>query len=134
MNHALVLSLLQKHVPHLLAVYAFGSRVRHQGRDASADSDLDLAVLVEGFADPLQLFDLAGTLSDSVGCAVDLLDLRAASSVMQAQILNHGQRLWAKDFSADLFEAAMLNEKLHFDAARAGLVRDVLQRGSVYGR
>jgi len=69
-----------------------------------------------------------------VGCAVDLLDLRAASSVMQAQILNHGQRLWAKDFSADLFEAAMLNEKLHFDAARAGLVRDVLQRGSVYGR
>ena len=38
---ALVL-LLQERLLALMAVYAFGSRVREQGRHARADSDLDL--------------------------------------------------------------------------------------------
>ncbi|WP_367026757.1 nucleotidyltransferase domain-containing protein [Methylococcus sp. ANG] len=39
---------LQSGLPQLLAVYAFGSRIRG---DARPDSDLDLAVLVAGYAD-----------------------------------------------------------------------------------
>jgi predicted nucleotidyltransferase len=124
---------LRTALPGLMAVYAFGSRVREQGRNARADSDLDLAVLVEGYADPVALFDLAGTLADLTNCPVDLLDLRAASTVMQYQILMTGERLWAKDHQASLFEAAMLTEKLHLDAARAALLEDVRRRGHVHG-
>lgn len=126
--------LLQARLPGLLAVYAFGSRVRDQGRHARPDSDLDMAVLVEGYADPVLLFELAGDLSDLSGCPVDLLDLRAASTVMQHQILMEGERLWARDIRAGLFEAAMLTEKLHLDEARQGLIQDVMSRGTVYGR
>lgn len=126
--------LLQKHLPKLMALYAFGSRVREQGRHARADSDLDLAVLVEGYADPIQLFELSGVISDLTNCPVDLVDLRAASTVMQYQILTEGQRLWAKDVGAGLFEAAMLTEKLHLDEFRRPLIQDVMRRGSVYGR
>ena len=80
MNSSRIVETVQQHVPSLLALYAFGSRI--QGT-ASLTSDLDLAVLVAGYADPVTLFDLSGELADVAGCPVDLLDLRAASTVMQ---------------------------------------------------
>lgn len=131
MNREAIIQTLQASVPKLLAIYAFGSRM--QGTAGPA-SDLDLAVLVAGYTDPLTLFDLAGTLADAAGCAVDLLDLRAASTVMQYQIITTGQRWWAKDAQAALFEAAILSEKTALDTARAGLMSDIQQRGTVYGR
>ena len=131
MNLTQLVPLLQARLPGLLSVHAFGSRV--QGT-AGPSSDLDLAVLVEGYADPVVLFDLSGKLADLAGCPVDLLDLRAASSVMQQQVLMLGDRLWARDPEAGLTEAAMLTEKLHFDASRAALLDDITQRGSVHDR
>lgn len=131
MNCNAVNALLLERVPNLLAVYAFGSQV--QGT-AMSGSDLDLAVLVAGYADPLGLWTLAGELADLAGCEVDLLDLRAASTVMQHQIITTGQRWWHKDVQAALFEAAMLSEKTALDTARAGLLADIRQRGRVYGR
>lgn len=122
---------LRSRLTGLLAIYAFGSRV--QGT-ATAESDLDLAVLVEGYADPLQLWELASELSELAGCPVDLLDVRAASTVMQHQIFTTGQRWWAADYRAALFEAAMLSEKVELDRARAGLLADIVQRGQIYNR
>ena len=122
---------LQSWLPDLLAVYGFGSRV--QGR-ARADSDLDMAVLVAGYAEPVVLWQWAGELADVAGCPVDLLDLRAASTVMQYQVITTGVRWWALDMQAALFESAILSQKTALDTARAGLLSDIRQRGSVYGR
>ena len=125
---------LNKRFPALMAVYAFGSRIQQHSLHAHAQSDLDLGVLVEGYADPVLMFDVANELADICQCPLDLLDIRAASSVMQSQIWTQGQRWWAKDMRASLFEAAMLNEKLYLDAARQGLLNDIAQRGTIYGR
>ena len=122
---------LQSWLPGLLAVYGFGSRVQGTARP---DSDVDMAVLVAGYADPMCLWQWSGELADVAGCAVDLLDLRAASTVMQYQIITTGQRWWARDAQAALFESAILSEKTALDTARAGLLTDIQQRGSVYGR
>ena len=131
MNRDAIVQTLQDRVPNLLAIYAFGSRV--QGT-AGKGSDLDLAVLVAGYAEPLALWKLAGELAELAGCPVDLLDLRAASTVMQHQILTGGQCWWAKDAQAALFEAAMLSEKTELDTARAGLLEDIQKDGKIYGR
>jgi predicted nucleotidyltransferase len=131
MNRQDVCTLLQAQLSDLLAIYAFGSRV---SGDAGPNSDLDLAVLVAGYADPLLLWDLSGELADLTGCPVDLLDFRAASTVMQYQILTTGERWWAPDSRADIYEAAILSEKTELDTARAGLLADIQQRGSIYGR
>ena len=64
-----------------------------------------------GYAEPLALWALSGDLTDLAGCPVDLLDLRAASTVMQHQIITTGQRWWARDGQAALYEAAILSEK-----------------------
>lgn len=126
-----VIDLLRARLPGVLGIYAFGSRI--QGT-ANERSDLDLAVLVEGYAEPLALWTLAGELEDVVGCPVDLLDLRQASTVMQQQVIAHGERWWAADERAGLFECAMLSEKLALDAARAPLLRTIEREGRVYGR
>jgi hypothetical protein len=101
---------------------------------AGPGSDLDLAILVAGYADPLGLWALAGDLADVAGCPVDLLDLRAASTVMQYQIVTTGQRWWARDIQAALFEVAILSEKTALDTARAGLLDDIRRTGTIYGR
>ena len=116
--------------PNTLAIYLFGSRANGT---ANSDSDLDLAVLVAGYAEPLQLWDISNDLAEIAGCDVDLLDMRAASTVMQYQILQTGRCLWANKLEADLFGCFVLSEKLYFDQARAGLLDDIQKRGTVYG-
>ena len=117
-------------IPDVLAIYAFGSRVDGTAHD---ESDLDLAVLVAGYADPVRLWMLAGDLAGKVHCDVDLLDMRAASTIMQHQILMTGRRLWARKLDADLFECFVLSEKTALDEARAGLLIDIRERGKIYG-
>lgn len=131
MNREAILQVLHAQLPELLAVYAFGSR---QQGTAQPDSDLDLAVLVAGYADPLGLWETAGQLSEIVGCPVDLLDFRAASTVMQYQIISTGARWWAKDGTAAIYEAAILSEKTELDQARAGLLADIQREGRIYAR
>lgn len=131
MNRNALIQILQTRLPSLLAIYAFGSRLNGT---AGPDSDLDLAVLVPGYAEPLDLFELAGDLADVAGCPVDLLDLRAASTVMQYQVIIRGECWWARDAQAALYEAVILSEKTALDTARAGLMNDIRQTGTVYGR
>ena len=130
MNQVAIERLLRASLPGLQAIYAFGSRIEGT---AGPDSDLDLAVLVAGYADPVTLWEVAGQIADLAGCPVDLLDFRAASTVMQFRILSTGQRWWAADSRADLYEAAVLSEKTELDSARAGLLADIQRDGRVYG-
>ncbi|MGY2215510.1 type VII toxin-antitoxin system MntA family adenylyltransferase antitoxin [Pseudomonas sp. SDO558_S425] len=131
MNFKKVLAHLQAEVPELLAVYVFGSQVTGE---AGGESDLDVAVLSAGVVEPLLLWQLSGELADIVGVPVDLLDLRAASTVMQYQVLTTGRRLWSGNVQAGLFESYVLSEKTALDTARAELLADIQKEGKVYGR
>jgi uncharacterized protein len=122
---------IRARLPEAFSVYAFGSRLN---ATADAQSDLDLAVLVPGYVPPLALWDLSSALADLAQCPVDLVDLRAASTVMQFQILTTGRVLWSCGLKADLFETYVLSEKLDLDDARAGLLDDIARSGRVYAR
>ena len=126
-----VVAAIHARFPNAMAVYAFGSQV--QGT-AESESDLDLAVLVAGYADPIALWDAAGSLADMVGCPVDLLDLRAASTVMQYQVITTGRCLWSIGLPAGLFETFVLSEKTALDEARAPLMADIQRTGKIHGR
>ena len=72
-------------------------------------------------------------MAEIIGCDVDLVDLRAATTVMQYQIVTTGQRLWQRDERAALYESFILSEKTELDTARSRLIDDIQQRGHVYG-
>lgn len=126
-----VCRVLLEALPNALGIYAFGSQV--QGT-ANKDSDLDLAVLVAGYAQPLELWELANQLANNLGVEVDLLDLRAASTVMQYQVITTGIRLWKKDLQTELFEMYILSAKTELDTARRGLLNDIKTTGRIYER
>lgn len=56
LNFSLIVKLLQQRLPNLMAVYAFGSQVEGT---ADQNSDVDLAVLVPGYADVIDLWDIS---------------------------------------------------------------------------
>lgn len=122
---------LREQLPALMAIYVFGSR--SQGT-ANAQSDLDLAVLVEGYVESLTLWQLSQTLADRLNMDVDLLDLRAASTVMQYQVLTTGQRLWSCGMASDEFELFVLSDKFDLDIRRQPLLDQIKEDGRIYGR
>lgn len=122
---------LRAKLPKLLAIYAFGSQIEGT---AGPDSDLDLAVLLPGYAPALDLWQLSGELADLAGCPVDLLDFRAASTVMQYRILTTGERWWVANTAVDGYEAGVLSDKTELDTARAALLADIQREGRIHGR
>jgi uncharacterized protein len=130
------IQLITQALPNVLAIYVFGSRV---GDNSMPESDLDMAVLVAGYANTVTLWNLAMEIANSINCDVDLLDMRAASTVMQYQILSTGLRIWQSDepevaLNVGLYECAMLSEMTTLNEARAGLIADIQESGSIYGR
>lgn len=131
MNDEGVKLMLKKAIPSLSALYVFGSQATGH---AGPDSDLDLAVLADEPLGAEKLWDVSSQLADIARCHVDLLDLRAASTVMQYRIITTGKQLWAKGSQAALYECFILSAKTALDEARAGLLQDIQTTGTVYAQ
>jgi predicted nucleotidyltransferase len=126
-----VLALVLAKIPNLMAIYVFGSQA--QGTPQS-DSDLDLSVLAPGLIDPNVLWSLSNDIANLVNGDVDLLDLRAASTVMQYQVISTGKAMWDIGLQARLFEVSVFSEKLALDEAREPLLTTIAREGHVYAR
>jgi predicted nucleotidyltransferase len=120
MNAHLIIDAFVLAYPGLLAIDGFGSQF---SGEASNDSDLDLAILINGKVPVEVLWEQRGQIEGLVNLPVDLLDLRAASTVMQYQVITQGVRLGNRDAQADIFESFILSEKTELDTARADLIR-----------
>jgi len=77
---ALPVTLLREHWDNPWGVWAFGSRAR---REARADSDRALGVLLEGMANRFALWSVSAQLAETLGDPVDLVDLRRANTVLR---------------------------------------------------
>lgn len=126
-----VLALVRAKIPDLMALYVFGSQARGTPRK---DSDLDLAALAPGYIEPSLLWSLSNEIANLVNGEVDLLDLRAASTVMQSQVISTGKTVWDIGLPAHLFEVFVLSEKLALDEAREPLLKTITAEGHVYAR
>ena len=131
MDEAAIIDRLREALPGLAGVWLFGSQA---GGEAQAASDIDLAILVDGKADPIELWSLAAELAGIAGRPVDLIDLRDASTVMQSQIVARGRRLWSRDNGAALYELVVLREKMDLDIRRAAQMDDIAATGTIHGR
>jgi predicted nucleotidyltransferase len=123
---------LLHHLPDAIALYRFGSWGTVYQRP---DSDIDLAVLPSVRLAPLQRWELGQALARVLYRDVDLVDLRAASTVLRAQVIAYGERLYCGDpFACETFENYVFASYARLNEERGAILRDIRQRGQVYAR
>ena len=132
MNHeGEIVATLKSAMPDLLALYRFGS---HGSAFERNDSDIDLAVLGRRPLEPELVLSLGQKLASVLGREVELVDLARASTVLQAQVVAYGERLFCADAGyCEPFEDYILSAYAHLNEERRGILSDVMHRGSVYG-
>ncbi len=70
--------------------YLFGSQANG---NASAESDVDVAILLKDGADPVTDLQLADFLAEKLGKKVDVVVLNHASPILQHEVIRDGIRL-----------------------------------------
>jgi uncharacterized protein len=122
--------LLTNELPNLLGIWLFGSvAAGHETRE----SDVDLAVLSEQELDRVKLWQCAQDIASALNTEVEIVDLHSASTVLRAQIIQSGKRIYTADkYRCDLFETEALSDLLRFNEERAELLEDVRQTGRVF--
>lgn len=131
LNVEAILERLREAFPEITAVYRFGSLGTGYERAAS---DLDLAVYAGGALPAAELWYVAQDLASDIGRDVDVVDLASASTVMRAQVIHTGQRLYCADeVACETFEDYVYSSYARLNEERRGILEDVLRRGSVYG-
>lgn len=98
---------------------------------ATSTSDIDLAVLLNPDAEfsPETFWDLGQEVARKLMIDVDLVDLRAATTVLQKEIVVDG--LWLRkddEFACDLFETHVISmyQQLQYD--RKEILEDIISR------
>ena len=95
---------------------------------------MDLAVLGGARQDGVLRWHLQERLAGLLHRSVDLVDLRRASTVLRVQVIGTGEVVFDGDPSARAaFEAMALGAYARLNQARAGILADVRERGSVHG-
>jgi len=129
-DHALI-QFLRQAIPDLIALYRFGS---HAKGDIRPDSDVDLAVLACDPIPALHRFELAQELATRLHCDVDLVDLRAASTVMRMQVISTGECLDAPNGPACReFEMYVYADYARLNEERREILNRVRASGVIYG-
>ncbi|MEQ1881874.1 MAG: nucleotidyltransferase domain-containing protein [Burkholderiales bacterium] len=125
------IAILRNRLPGLIAVYRFGSIASGTARP---DSDMDLAILCDQPLNIATRIDLVGQLAVLFGGPVDLIDLSLVSTVMRAQIVTTGERLYCADArKCDTFEDFVFSSYAGLNEEGREILRDIKLRESVYG-
>ncbi|GGJ66711.1 putative nucleotidyltransferase [Anoxybacillus voinovskiensis] len=112
-------------------IYLFGSVATGHVR---YDSDIDIAFLSdERSLDHYERFMLAQQLAERLQRDVDLIDLKQASTVFQAQIVSSGKVIYCADEQKKAeYEWRVLKMYAKLNEERAEILRNIVESGSVY--
>jgi uncharacterized protein len=128
-----VVDMLRKRFPLLQAVYAFGSWGTDDERERS---DADIAMLLSPSASKKttseQLMEAREDLASALGREVDLIDLRAANTVLQKEVVSASRRLYcANPYEAETFEMLTLSFYQKLNEERADILADIERSGRI---
>lgn len=118
-------------IPGVLAIYRFGT---WGTSDERGQSDIDLAILAGEPLAATTRWQLAQHLADLAKRDVDLVDLRKASTVMAAQVVAGGVRVFCSNENACAeFEDLVYASYARLNEERRAILSDIHARGNVYG-
>ena len=127
-----ILAAVREALPGVRRVYLFGSRAVGE---EWPDSDLDLAVVLDGPADSVSLWMAGEDIASRLDVDVDLIDLLKADTVLKHQIVTNGKLLFTNDpVEAERYEIFILNDMMELNEARRPLIADIMREGRLNGR
>ena len=117
--------------PELQAIYFFSSRANDSMKK---NSDWDFGLLPERSVDPLNLWKTKEALEIRFSTDFDLVDLRAASTVLQFEVLKTSKLVYSSDeFARQEYEYLVLSYYQKLSDERRDILTDIYKRGTVYG-
>ncbi|MCD4818304.1 MAG: nucleotidyltransferase domain-containing protein [Candidatus Cloacimonetes bacterium] len=93
-NPAELAQLLEKKYPEILIAYIFGSA---KNGFVKANSDIDLAVLLDDNCDKFIQFKIAVELEKFYNCKVDTVVLNSANPLLIHEVMQKGNRLFERN-------------------------------------
>ena len=113
------------------AVYIYGS---FASGTETEKSDVDIALRCHDKIHFRTRIDLNTSLEIKLKRRVDLLDMTSVSTVMRMQVVSKGQRIFCTDFNeAEDYDDLIFVRYARLNEERAGIVKDIQARGSIYG-
>ncbi|HCQ88668.1 MAG TPA: nucleotidyltransferase domain-containing protein [Clostridium sp.] len=121
--------LVEKLQPNL--IYLFGSFAKGEGRE---DSDIDLAIHVDGKIDEYELFTLANELSFIVKRDVQLINLKNISTVFSAQIVGTREIIYSIEENKRIeYEIRAFKDYAKLNEERQVVLDAIKKDGKIYG-
>ncbi|MGB1236576.1 MAG: type VII toxin-antitoxin system MntA family adenylyltransferase antitoxin [Pseudomonadales bacterium] len=114
-----IVNRITKSFPGVELIYLFGSRAK---REASENSDWDLAILSRVPIDNFARWECAQALAVELAQDVDLVDLSNASTVLQQQVVDSGELLYGEREREEYFAVTVMSMYQHLQEQRATLV------------
>lgn len=112
-------------------IYLFGSFAKGEGRE---DSDIDVAIHVDGKIDEYELFTLANELSFIVRRDVQLINLKNISTVFSAQIVGTREIIYSIEENKRIeYEIRAFKDYAKLNEERKVVLDAIKKDGKIYG-
>ena len=112
-------------------IYLFGSFAKGEGRE---DSDIDVAIHVDGKIDEYELFILANELSFIVKRDVQLINLKNISTVFSAQIVGTREIIYSIEENKRIeYEIRAFKDYAKLNEERQVVLDAIKKDGKIYG-
>lgn len=125
-----IIDVLKENVSPFL-IYLFGSTTKGT---THKKSDIDIAFLsYKKELDSYEVFLLSQELASRLDQEVDLIDLRKASTVFQAQVVYSGKAIYCTDEpKKERFELLTLKMYAKLNEERSSILKNIDESGSIY--
>ncbi len=129
-QETIIIDLLEEKISPFLIVL-FGSSVKG---NATPSSDIDIAYLSNHSPlDHYEIFMIAQELATVLNKDVDLIDLKQASTVFQAQVLHTGKTIFCSDsYEKARFELLVYKMYSKLNEERLPILEKIDESGSIY--
>jgi len=126
-----ITSYLLPSLPDIQAIYLFGSYAQQQ---ATAESDVDIAVLCPKPLESIHRWEIIQQLAKELKQEVDLVDLQSASTVIQFQVVSTGERIYCRDENEMAWwELKVYQLYLTLNDDRRPILEEIKRTGTIYG-
>ena len=116
---------LQEHIPHLEAIYLFGSQA---DQTSHAHSDVDIAFLCDKELDTVRLWTISNALAFELKIDVDLIDLKMTNTIFRVQILSTAKRIYCSNIpKTEAFESLAYSFYIRFKEERKAIEEQIIK-------